>query len=78
MVGLGTISYSIYLVHYVVLDFFMQRDMDTFIGLDDEFGTAVANVFFIIMPVVVAVSAATYYVVERPFLVRRTIYVKQA
>ncbi|NKB33549.1 MAG: acyltransferase family protein [Pseudomonadales bacterium] len=77
LVGLGTVSYSIYLVHYVVLDFFMQRDLDTLITLENALGTAVINVFVIMMPLVVAISAVTYYCIERPFLVRRTTYVKQ-
>ncbi|MDD9888924.1 MAG: acyltransferase [Gammaproteobacteria bacterium] len=77
LVGLGTVSYSIYLVHYVVLDFFMQRNLDTLINLDNPLGTAVIKVFVIVMPLVIAISAATYYCIERPFLRRRATYVQQ-
>jgi len=75
LVGLGTVSYSIYLVHYVLLDFFMQRNLDTLISLDDALGAAVINVFLVVMPLVIAISAVTYYCIERPFLRRRATYV---
>jgi len=74
LVGLGTVSYSIYLVHYVVLDFFMQRNWDTLISLENALGTAVINVALVVMPIVILVSAITYYCIERPFLVRRSSY----
>lgn len=77
LVALGTVSYSIYLVHYVVLDFFMQRNLDTLLVLENPLGTAVLNVAVIIMPLVIAISAITYYCIERPFLVRRSTYVKK-
>ena len=76
LVALGTVSYSIYLVHYVVLDAFMQRDLDTIIELSDPVGTAAINIFVFIMPVVIAVSAVTYRLIERPFLRRRRTYMQ--
>ncbi len=76
LVGLGTVSYSIYLVHYVVLDLFMRRDWDTLLPVANPLGTAVLNTALLVMPVVVAVSAVTYYCIERPFLVRRRQYMK--
>lgn len=78
LVGLGTVSYSIYLVHYVVLDFFMRRDMEVIIELQDPMGTAILNTFLFIMPVVILVSALTYRLIERPFLVRRKSYMESA
>lgn len=77
LVGLGTVSYSIYLVHYVILDFFMQRNWDTLITVENALGTAVINVLVIIMPIVIAVSALTYYGIERPFLLRRKTYTQK-
>jgi peptidoglycan/LPS O-acetylase OafA/YrhL len=77
LVALGAVSYSIYLVHYVVLDFFMQRNLDTLLQLDSPLGTAVLNVCVIIMPLVIGISAVTYFCIERPFLIRRTTYLQK-
>ena len=74
LVALGTVSYSIYLVHYVVLDFMMTRDWDVFLQISDPFGTAVINTTFILDPIVILISACTYRLIERPFLVRRKTY----
>ncbi|MDA1372216.1 MAG: acyltransferase [Proteobacteria bacterium] len=78
LVALGTVSYSIYLVHYVVLDFLMSRDWDVFIRIADPFGTAMLNTTLILMPLVVLVSTGTYWLIERPFLVRRKTYMRQS
>lgn len=77
LIALGTVSYSIYLVHYVILDQFIQRDWDTLIDLADPLGTAVLNVGLFVMPVVVVVAMLTYMGVERPFLKRRKAYMQK-
>lgn len=76
LVALGTVSYSIYLSHYVVLSYFMERNLDTLLRVNDAMGTAILNIFVVVMPVVVLVSALTYYCIERPFLVRRSTYME--
>lgn len=76
LIALGTVSYSIYLAHFVVLNFFMERDLDTLLQVQDPIGMAVLNVAVLVMPVVVLVSAATYFCIERPFLVRRRAYME--
>ncbi len=76
LVGLGTVSYSIYLAHYVVLSFFMERNLDTVLQLQSPVGTAILNTAVMVMPAVLLVSAATYYGIELPFLVRRRAYVE--
>lgn len=82
LVALGTVSYSVYLVHYlvhyVVLDYLMGRDWAVWLHIADPFGTALLNTTFIIMPLVVLISTATYWIVERPFLARRRTYMAQA
>jgi len=78
LVALGTVSYSIYLVHYVVLDFLMGRDWDVWLRVADPFGTALLNTTLILMPLVVLISAGTYWLIERPFLVRRKTYMVRA
>lgn len=76
LVALGAVSYSIYLSHFVVLNFFMERDLDTLLGMVDPVGTAILNIAVLIMPVVVLVSGLTYYCIERPFLARRSAYME--
>ncbi len=76
LVVVGTVSYSIYLSHYVVLYGFMQQGWDRTISLASPMATALVNVAILVMPVVLLVSAATYLAIERPFLRRRRAYVQ--
>lgn len=78
LVAVGTISYSIYMVHYVVLDFFLQRDWDSLWRLSDPVGTAVLNVFVFMLPLVLLLATISYFCVERPFLMQRRKYVQRA
>ena len=75
-ISIGTISYSIYLTHFVVLDFFMQNDFDKIILLENPLGTAVTNIFLLILPIVIVCSIFTHYCIEKPFLQRRKDYVR--
>ena len=77
LIGLGTVSYSIYLAHYVVLDYFMRNNLDTTLQVDNPLATAVLNTAVIIMPLVIASAMLTYRTIERPFLLRRRTYVKR-
>jgi peptidoglycan/LPS O-acetylase OafA/YrhL len=74
LVALGTVSYSIYLVHYVVLDFLLQRDWDVILRVPDPLVSAVLNITLLLLPLVLLISTFTYWLVERPFLVRRKTY----
>ena len=76
LIAIGTISYSIYLTHFIVLDFFMKNDIDRIISIQNPLGTAVANIFLIIMPVIIIFSILTYLFIERPFLIRRKDYIR--
>ena len=75
LVGLGTISYSVYLLHYPVLWLFMEQDWDALIQLDSALATALANTAVLVMPVVIALASLSYFAIERPFLRRRQAYV---
>ncbi len=71
---LGKISYSIYLVHVIVIFIFAGKGWFlTFPAL-----SPMTNIFlsalFIVLPVVVAVSALTYVTIEEPFLAMRKRY----
>ena len=76
LVAVGTISYSIYMVHYVALDFFLRHDWDSLWRLSDPVATAVLNVFVFMLPLVLLLATISYFCVERPFLLRRRKYVQ--
>ena len=78
LVALGTISYSIYMGHYLVLDFFLRRDWDSLWRLGDPVATAALNTFVFMLPLVLLLAMITYFCVERPFLLRRRKYVQVA
>jgi len=74
LVALGTISYSIYMGHYLVLDFFLSKDWESLWLLEEPISTAVLNTIIFILPLVLLLAATTYFFVERPFLLRRGNY----
>ena len=76
LVALGTISYSIYMGHYLVLDFFLRHDWDSLWRLGDPVATAVLNTFVLMLPLVLLLAVITYFLVERPFLLRRRSYMR--
>jgi peptidoglycan/LPS O-acetylase OafA/YrhL len=78
LVALGTISYSIYMGHYLVLDFFLRHDWDSLWRLGDPVATAALNTFVFMLPLVLLLAMITYFCVERPFLLRRRKYVQVA
>ena len=78
LVALGTISYSIYMGHYLVLDFFLRRDWDSLWRLGDPVATAALNTFVFMLPLALLLATITYFCVERPFLLRRRKYVQVA
>lgn len=65
---LGSISFSIYMWHYQILGLLGQYH-ETLIFQNWYF-----NLIFIALPVVLAVSSLSYFVVERPFFALRTKY----
>jgi peptidoglycan/LPS O-acetylase OafA/YrhL len=76
LVALGTISYSIYMGHYLVLDYFLRHDWDSLLLIADPIGTAVLNTLLFMLPLVLSLATATYFCVERPFLLRRQKYMQ--
>ncbi|MEQ8407480.1 MAG: acyltransferase [Gammaproteobacteria bacterium] len=75
LVALGAVSYSVYLVHYVVLSYFMGQGWDTLVVVGTPITTALLNTLIFILPVVLIASALTFRGIERPFLRRRRAYV---
>jgi peptidoglycan/LPS O-acetylase OafA/YrhL len=76
LVAVGTVSYSIYMGHYLVLDFFLRHDWESLLDMADPLGTAALNTLVLILPLVLLLATTTYYCVERPFLLRRRRYMK--
>jgi peptidoglycan/LPS O-acetylase OafA/YrhL len=76
LVAIGTISYSIYMGHYVVLDYFLRHDWDSLLSTGDPLATAVLNTVVLILPPVLLLATMTYFCVERPFLLRRRKYMQ--
>jgi len=76
LVAVGTISYSIYMGHYLVLDYFLRHDWESLLRLSDPLGTAVLNALLLMLPLVLLLGSITYLCVERPFLLRRSKYMQ--
>lgn len=53
---LGTISYSMYLTHFVILNYLPQYSNKTFL-------------FIVLLAVTIVISTITYYLVEAPFII---------
>ena len=64
MIALGTISYSIYMVHFAVLK--LAQNFNFHFGLEQPSRVASSLLTLAWASVVVAVGAATYFAVERP------------
>ena len=75
--GIGAISYSIYLVHFLVIDALVKRgwlvSFSGHVGVD-----ALLNTLLFALPATVVLAALTYGCVERPFLRLRGRYHREA
>ena len=76
LVAVGTISYSFYMGHYLVLDYFLRNDWDSLQRISDPIGTAALNTLVLILPLVLLLATITYFCVERAFLLRRRKYMQ--
>jgi peptidoglycan/LPS O-acetylase OafA/YrhL len=70
MVKLGTLSYSLYLIHIPVIFFGLGPLVRHGIPVDADLGLR-AMAFGIVLALCVMMSAVTYRFIERPFLVRK-------
>jgi peptidoglycan/LPS O-acetylase OafA/YrhL len=79
LASLGAISFSIYVMHNLVISAFNARlpvlpVMDFVPGVWGPTANVIATGAFVVLPMVVAVSAVTYNLIERPFLAMRAPY----
>jgi peptidoglycan/LPS O-acetylase OafA/YrhL len=73
---IGSMSYSIYLLHYTCIQ--MMPRYVNFKFSDDPNVASQLYVALVVLPVVLALAALTYYTVERPFLRLRVRYVRES
>ncbi|MDP1933044.1 MAG: acyltransferase [Gammaproteobacteria bacterium] len=75
LVLLGTISYSIYLTHYVVLHVLMTNGWDTLIQVGGPLEIALLNTLLVAIPIVLGLSVITFSLFEKPFFRFRGKYI---
>ena len=64
---LGTISFSIYIWHYPVVQAVQKLALPAFM-------TWPLSLILVVFPIVILVSSLSYFVIERPFFAMRTVY----
>jgi peptidoglycan/LPS O-acetylase OafA/YrhL len=73
--ALGTLSYSTFLIHFIVINALIGQNWIIAFHVSHEVD-AVLNTLFFALPVILAISALTYAVIEKPFLELRMNYHK--
>tara|TARA_B110000459_G_C16550681_1_gene466587 strand:- start:861 stop:1430 length:570 start_codon:yes stop_codon:yes gene_type:complete len=74
LIKLGVISYSVYLLHFVLVDITIKQGWLVNVGPDNIIGSAYATSVLVILPLSLAVSIMTYHFIEKPFLKLRGVY----
>jgi peptidoglycan/LPS O-acetylase OafA/YrhL len=77
LAAIGTVSYSIYLLHFVVIGQLVGHRWG-WQPTGNGHADALLTTAFLVTPIVLAASALTYQVVERPFLRLRGPYLAEA
>jgi peptidoglycan/LPS O-acetylase OafA/YrhL len=72
--SLGVISYSIYLIHFLLVDLCIRQEWALTIFESRPVLNAFLTTAVIILPLVLIISSLTYYAIERPFLALRVKY----
>jgi peptidoglycan/LPS O-acetylase OafA/YrhL len=72
---IGTISYSMYLTHMVVISIFIQHSF-TFVLPYSRYLGPLLSVLIIILPATIIISSLCYHVIEKPFLELRQLYLE--
>lgn len=77
LAALGTLSFSIYLTHRIVIDGMSKTGWLLTVGIVPAPWNSILNLL-IALPVILVISALTYHVVEKPFLDLRGSYQRRA
>lgn len=72
--GIGTVSFSMYLLHYMVLSVISDHVREFGFGAGSVHWTAFAIGFLVVLPVTIVISRLTYFAIEKPFLDMRVHY----
>jgi peptidoglycan/LPS O-acetylase OafA/YrhL len=70
---IGSISYSIYLLHFLVIDIFIKHNYLLRFNIN-TYKLIILNSLVLIVPAVILLSSLTYYAIEKPFLGLRRKY----
>lgn len=73
--SIGLLSYSFYLIHFIVISVFINHKLFYDFGMGIKFN-ALANTILLAFPIILTVSIITYHVIEKPFLSLRVLYLK--
>lgn len=76
LIGFGTISYSIYLLHFIVIHICIHNHLLLVLSALSPAQNAMINSCFILVPVC-ALATLSYFVIEKPFLQLRHRYVSR-
>jgi peptidoglycan/LPS O-acetylase OafA/YrhL len=75
MASIGTISYSMYLTHYVIVTLVVNHSLFFALPYEPYLGPLL-SALFIILPTTIMVSFLCYHVIEKPFLELRQSYLE--
>jgi peptidoglycan/LPS O-acetylase OafA/YrhL len=65
---LGRISYSIYLIHFIIISYFIEYNLLFKFFNINPILNAILNTLIFVIPVTILVSSLTYKLIELPFL----------
>lgn len=74
--NIGLLSYSFYLIHFIVISIFINHRWSYDFGVGIKFN-ALGNTVLFTLPIIVGISLLTYHVIEKPFLNLRVSYLKE-
>ena|SRR6516165_4993291 len=74
---IGEISYSMYLIHFVVISAIINRGFYVRPS-GDGYYDALATTLLVALPIVIAIAVLTYHTIELPFLRMRPKYIALA
>jgi peptidoglycan/LPS O-acetylase OafA/YrhL len=77
LAALGTVSFSTYVMHNLVIAAYNQRGGLLPLG-PDAIAQSVWTGVLVLLPLVLALSVVTYFLIERPFLAYRVHYTRAA
>jgi peptidoglycan/LPS O-acetylase OafA/YrhL len=74
--SIGNISYSVYLLHFVIINLCIKYDFILIVFESRHFINAIITTAFVITPITLVLSALTFNYIEKPFLDMRIKYKK--